>query len=127
MKEKVIINTKKAPAAVGPYSQAIKTGKLIFVSGQIAINPSTGEMVNGNIKKQAEQTLENIKAILEAAGSSLERVVKATVFIDDMSNFQAVNEIYNHYFVNDFPARVCVQVSRLPLDAKVEIEVVAQI
>jgi len=127
MKEKVIINTKKAPAAVGPYSQAIKTGKLIFVSGQIAINPSTGEMVNGNIKKQAEQTLENIKAILEAAGSSLDRVVKATVFIDDMSNFQAVNEIYNHYFVNDFPARVCVQVSRLPLDAKVEIEVVAQI
>jgi 2-iminobutanoate/2-iminopropanoate deaminase len=127
MKEKVIINTKKAPAAVGPYSQAIKTGKLIFVSGQISINPSTGEMVNGNIKEQAEQTLENIKAILEAAGSSLDRVVKATVFIDDMSNLQAVNEIYNHYFVNDFPARVCVQVSRLPLDAKVEIEVVAQI
>jgi 2-iminobutanoate/2-iminopropanoate deaminase len=127
MKEKVVINTKKAPAAVGPYSQAIKTGELIFVSGQISINPSTGEMVKGNIKEQAEQTLENIKAILEAAGSSLDRVVKATVFIDDMSNFQAVNEIYNHYFVNDFPARVCVQVSRLPLDAKVEIEVVAQI
>jgi 2-iminobutanoate/2-iminopropanoate deaminase len=127
MKEKVVINTKKAPAAIGPYSQAIKTGELIFVSGQISINPSTGEMVKGNIREQTKQTLENIKAILEAAGSSLGKVVKATVFIDDMSNFQAVNEIYNHYFVNDFPARVCVQVSKLPLDAKVEIEVVAQI
>jgi 2-iminobutanoate/2-iminopropanoate deaminase len=127
MKEKVVINTKNAPWAVGPYSQAIKTGELIFVSGQISIDPSTGEMVKGNIKEQTKQALENIKAILEAAGSSLGRVVKATVFIDDMSNFQAVNEIYNHYFVDDFPARVCVEVSKLPLDAKVEIDVVAQI
>lgn len=127
MRERVVITTKKAPTAIGAYSQAIKAGELIFVSGQIPIKPSTGEMVEGGIKEQTKQALENIKAILEAAGSSLDKVVKATVFIDDMSNFQAVNEIYSHYFVNDFPARVCVQVAKLPLDAKVEIEVVAQI
>lgn len=126
MKKKAII-TKKAPAAIGPYSQAIKAGEFIFVSGQIPIDPSTGELVEGSINEQTRQALENIKAILEAADSSLDRVVKATVFIDDMDDFQAVNEIYSQYFVNDFPARVCVQVAKLPLGARVEIEVVAQI
>lgn len=125
VKETII--TKKAPAAIGPYSQAIKAGELIFVSGQIPIDPLTGKLVVGSIESQTRQCLENIKAILEAAGSSLDRVVKATVFIKDMDDFQAINEIYSQYFINDFPARVCVQVAELSLGAKVEIEVIASI
>jgi 2-iminobutanoate/2-iminopropanoate deaminase len=125
--DKEVIITRKAPAAIGSYSQAVKVGELIFVSGQIPLEPSTGKLVKGGIKEQTRQALENVRAILEAANSSLDKVVKATVFIKDMDDFQAVNEIYSQYFANDFPARVCVQVAKLPLGAKVEIEVIASI
>lgn len=120
-----VISTDKAPAAIGPYSQAIKAGNFVFTSGQIPINPQTGELVKGDIKEQARQVLENLKAVLEAAGSGLDKVVKTTVFINDMGKFADVNEVYASYFTGDFPARSCVEVSRLPKDVAVEIEAVA--
>lgn len=120
-----VIFTENAPKAIGPYSQAVKAGGFVFVSGQIPVDPSTGELVVGDIKVQTERVLENVKAILKAAGSSLDKVVKATVFLSDMNDFAAMNEVYARYFVSAPPARAAVQVARLPKDVGVEIEVIA--
>ena len=122
---KKVIHTDKAPGAVGPYSQAIHAGDLIFTAGQVGLDPKTGKMVAGGIREQARQTLENLKAILEAAGSDLSRVLKATVFLDDISTFAQVNEIYAEYFPEDQPARSAFQVGALPLGALIEIELIA--
>lgn len=119
------ISTEKAPAALGPYSQAVKAGNMLFVSGQIPFVPETMELVSEDVQKQAAQSLENIKAILEAAGSSFDDVVKSSVFIKDMNDFAAINEVYAQYFGDNKPARACVEVARLPKDVKVEIEVIA--
>ncbi|MDV3425682.1 MAG: RidA family protein [Bacillota bacterium] len=124
---KKIIYTEKAPAAIGPYSQGINTGKLIFTSGQIPIDPENGEMVTDDIKKAAERCILNLKAVLEAADSSLKNVIKTTVFIKNMDDFAAVNQVYGEYFTENYPARSCVEVSRLPKDALVEIEAVAKV
>ena len=122
---KEIVSTKNAPGAVGPYSQAVKYGGMVYTAGQIALDPGMGQMVGGGIKEQTHQVFANLKAVLEAAGTSLENVVKTTVFIVDMDKFGEVNEVYAEYFTGDFPARSCVEVSRLPKGALVEIEVVA--
>ena len=124
--QKEIISTNNAPAAIGPYSQGIKIGDMIFTSGQIPVNPSTGEIVT-EIKAATKQSLENVKAILEQAGSSLEKVVKVVVFIKDMNDFADVNEVYGQYFKENPPARSCVEVARLPRDVKVEIEAIATV
>lgn len=121
------IFTEKAPAAVGPYSQAMRAGNMLFVSGQIPFVPSTMKLVSEDIKEQTRQSLENIKAILEEAGASLNDVVKAGVFIKDMNEFGAINEVYSEYFCDNKPARACVEVARLPLDVRIEIEVIAYI
>ncbi|SIR59601.1 2-iminobutanoate/2-iminopropanoate deaminase [Peribacillus simplex] len=121
---KEVISTKKAPGAIGPYSQAIKVDNSIFVSGQLPVNPQTGEIPE-DIKEQTKQSLNNVKEILETAGASLEDVVKVTVFLKDLLNFSEVNEIYGEFFAKNYPARCCVEVSRLPKDAGVEIEVMA--
>ena len=123
--EKEIVRTDQAPAAIGPYSQAVKLGEFIFASGQIAIDPTSGEIVQGDIKDQTRQVLKNLKAVLNAAGSSLERVVKATVFITNMEEFASMNEVYAEFFTDQPPARACVEVSRLPKDVLVEIEAIA--
>jgi 2-iminobutanoate/2-iminopropanoate deaminase len=123
--KKEVVSTKKAPGAVGPYSQAVKSGNLVFTAGQIALDPETGQMVGGGIKEQTRQVFANLKAVLDAAGTSLENVIKTTVFIVDMGKFGDVNEVYAGYFSGDFPARSCVEVAGLPKDAQVEIEVVA--
>jgi len=120
------VKTDKAPAAICPYSQAIDTGTFIYTSGQIPVNPSTGEVVDGGIEQQTAQVLENLKNVLEAAGSSLSKVIKTTVFIKDMNNFSTMNEVYKSYFTEPYPARSCVEVARLPKDVLVEIEAVAQ-
>ncbi|HEX8774536.1 MAG TPA: RidA family protein [Pyrinomonadaceae bacterium] len=120
-----IIRTERAPEAIGPYSQAVKAGGLVFASGQIPIDPTTGQFVAGGIKEQTEQVLRNLSAVLEAAGSGLDRVVKTTVFLADMNEFAAMNEVYGRYFVRDMPARATVEAARLPRDARVEIEVIA--
>lgn len=122
--EKQIISTTKAPAALGPYSQAVKVGNLLFTSGQIPIDPATGELVSENITKATERSLENVKAILEEAGTTFEKVIKTTVFVKNMSDFAAVNEVYAKYFQSELPARSCVEV-KLPKDALLEIEVIA--
>ena len=123
---KKVIATKAAPQAIGPYSQGIKvTGGLIFVSGQIPLVPETGEIVAGGIAEQAAQVLENLKAIVEAAGSTLANVVKTTVYLKDIGDFAAVNTIYAKYFTENCPARVCVEVSNLPKGALIEIDVIA--
>lgn len=126
---KTIIQTPAAPAPIGPYNQAVATGSLIFVSGQIPIDPVTGQVVEGDIKVQAERVLKNLQAILEAAGSSLARVVKTTVFIKDMNEFAAMNEVYGRFFADKSaaPARSTVEVARLPKDVRVEIEAVAEL
>jgi 2-iminobutanoate/2-iminopropanoate deaminase len=121
---KTIINSANAPAAIGPYSQAVRKGSDVYVSGQLPIDPNTGEMPI-ETGEQARQSLENVKHILEAAGASLDDVVKATVFLKDLADFDAVNDVYKQYFTKEYPARCCFEVSRLPKDAKVEIEVVA--
>jgi 2-iminobutanoate/2-iminopropanoate deaminase len=123
--EKTIISTENAPKAVGPYSQAVKVNGFVYTSGQIPIDPQTGELINADIKAAAEQCLKNLKAVLEAAGTSLEKVVKTTVFLNNMDDFKAVNEVYASYFKNEPPARSCVQAARLPLGAMVEVEAVA--
>lgn len=120
-----IIASEKAPRAIGPYSQAIRSGNLLFVSGQIPIDPATGEFVAGGISEQTEQVLRNVSAILEAAGGGLQRVVKTTVFLADMDDFTAMNEVYGRFFGEEPPARATVQAARLPRDARVEIEVIA--
>lgn len=122
---KKVIHTDKAPKAVGPYSQAVRTGNLVFTAGQIPIDPATGKLVQGGIKEQAHRVLENLKAVLEAAGTDFSRVVKCTVFLDDLKNFAEFNEAYGEYFTSDQPARSAFQVAGLPLGAKVEIEMVA--
>ena len=124
--KKEIINTTKAPGAVGPYSQAVKAGGFLFTSGQIPLVPETAELISEDIKKATERCLENIKAILEEAGTCFENVVKTTVYIKNMSDFTEVNEVYARYFQKDMPARSCVEV-KLPKDALVEIEVIASI
>lgn len=125
--EKEIISTKNAPAAIGPYSQGVKIGNLIFTSGQLPIDMATGELVTGDVRKATEASIKNVSAILEAQGSSLDKVVKTVVFVKDMNDFSAVNEVYSKFFTNNQPARSCVQVAKLPKDALVEIEVVAAI
>ena len=122
---KKVISTANAPQAIGPYSQAIEAGGFIFVSGQIPLIPATGELVEGSVEVQTARVLENLKAILEAAGSSLENVVKTTVYITNMDDFAKVNGIYGQYFQENPPARVCVEVSKLPKGALVEIDVIA--
>ena len=120
-----IIQTDRAPAAIGPYSQAIKTNGLVFASGQIPIDPQSGQFVEGGIREQTKQVLKNLAAVLEAAGSSLSRVVKTTVFLADMQEFGAMNEVYGEFFKEDPPARATVEAARLPRDARVEIEAIA--
>ena len=124
---KQVIHTDSAPAAIGPYSQAIQIGDLLFVSGQVPIDPSTGAIVEGDIQAQAQQSLNNLKAILNAAGTNMGAVVKTTVFLADMNDFAAMNEVYAQFFQDPYPARSAVQVARLPKDVKVEIEAIAQL
>ncbi len=121
------VRTDKAPAAIGPYSQAVITGDFVFTSGQIPINPLNGEVVTGGIEVQAVQAFENLKNVLEASGSNLANVVKVTVFIKNMNEFSSINNIYSRYFTGMFPARSCVEVARLPKDVLIEIEAVAKI
>ena len=124
---KEIISTEKAPGAIGPYSQAVKVGGLVFVSGQIPIDPATGNFVSEDVAEQTEQVLKNLSAVLEAAGSSMAKVVKTTVFLADMNDFAVMNEIYGRYFSEMSPARATVQAARLPRDARVEIDCIAEV
>lgn len=119
------ISTDKAPAAIGPYSQAMKVGDLVFTSGQIPLKPVSGELVTGPVEDQTRQALENLKAVLEASGTSLKNVIKTTVFIKDMKDFAVINRVYGEYFTAPYPARSCVEVAALPRDVKIEIEAVA--
>jgi 2-iminobutanoate/2-iminopropanoate deaminase len=122
------VKTDKAPAAIGPYSQGVEwDSKLVFTSGQIPLDPRTGQLVEGDIKAQTRQALENLKAVLEAGGSNLRKVIKCTVFLADMNDFAAMNEVYAEYFPQNPPARSAFQVARLPKDAGVEIEAIAEI
>jgi 2-iminobutanoate/2-iminopropanoate deaminase len=120
-----VISTDRGPKAIGPYSQAIRANGFIFVSGQVPFDPATGAIVEGDIARQTERVIENLKAILEAAGSALGKAVKTTVFLKDMNDFAAMNEVYGHHFKTAPPARATVEVARLPRDVKVEIEVIA--
>jgi 2-iminobutanoate/2-iminopropanoate deaminase len=122
---KQIIKTTNAPAPIGPYSQAVKAGNFLFVSGQVAINPENGELNIGNIEEETHQVMRNLKAVLLEAGLSFDNVVKSTIFLSDMGTFAQVNEIYGQYFTADFPARETVQVSVLPKNVNVEISVIA--
>ncbi len=119
------ISTDKAPAAIGPYSQGIKTGDFIYTSGQLPINPETKQLVTSDIKSAAIQSLENVKSILAQAGAAMDSVIKTTVFLRDLADFTAFNEVYATYFPENSPARSCVQVAKLPMDAMIEIEAVA--
>ena len=121
---KKIISTDKAPAAIGPYSQAIEVNNMVFTSGVIPINPATGELVTGTIEEQAEQAIGNLAALLKESGVAMENVIKTTVFIKDMNDFAKVNEVYAKYFTSQFPARSCVEVARLPKDVLIEIEAI---
>ncbi|NHJ31815.1 MAG: RidA family protein [Asgard group archaeon] len=125
MTKRFVIKTDKAPKAVGPYSQGIIAGDLIFVSGQIPFDPINNKMVEGSIKDQTEQSLKNVKAVIEAAGATLADVVKCTVFLKDMNDFKDMNEVYSIFFTENPPARAAVEVARLPLDVGVEIEAIA--
>lgn len=121
------VKTSNAPAALGPYSQAIKVGEFVYTSGQVAIDPASGEFIGGGIAEQTERVLKNVAAVLEAAGSSLDQVVKTLVFLSDMDDFAAMNEVYARFFPGAPPARSTVQAARLPKDARIEIEAVALI
>ncbi len=123
--DKTVVHTKKAPAAVGPYSQAIKTGNFVFTAGQVAIDPAAGKLIEGDISAQTEQVMRNLQEVLRAAGTNLDRVVKTTVFLQDMAHFAAMNEVYGTYFADNPPARSTIAVAALPLGALVEIEAVA--
>ncbi|MDR4508533.1 MAG: RidA family protein [Candidatus Brocadiaceae bacterium] len=123
--KKEVISTDNAPAAIGPYSQAIKAGGFLFISGQIPIIPATGDIVRGGVRHQTRQVLENLKNILEAAGSSMEKVVKTTVFLKDLNDYTAMNDVYKEFFQHEPPARAAVEVARLPKDVGVEIEAIA--
>lgn len=120
------ISTDKAPAAIGPYSQAVECGGMVYTSGMIPINPATGELVTGSVEEQAEQAISNLEALLAAADSSIDKVVKTVVFISDMEDFGKINEIYAKHFKEPYPARSCVQVARLPKDVAIEIEAIAE-
>ena len=120
-----VISAENAPAAVGHYSQGIRVGEFIFISGQIPIEPKTGVPIRGDIKVQTEQALKNVRSVLEVSGASLEDVVKATVFVTNMDDYDSINEIYGRFFIKDCPARSCLEVSRLPKNVGVEIEVIA--
>ncbi len=122
---KEVISTERGPKAIGPYSQAIRASGLIFISGQVAFDPATGQLVEGDAARQTARVLDNLKAIVEAAGSSLEKAVKATVFLKDMNDFAAMNEVYARYFLKNPPARSTVEVARLPRDVRVEIDLIA--
>ena len=124
---KQIINTSNAPAPIGPYNQSVKTGNLLFVSGQVAIKPATGEMANSDIIEETHQVLQNVKSILAEAGMNFSNIVKTTIFLSDMNLFSQVNEIYAKYFDGDFPARETVAVKGLPKNANVEISVIAAV
>jgi len=127
MSEKKVIDTPNAPAAVGPYSQAVVAGDLLFVSGQLPIDPATGKMPEGEIENRAHQSFKNAAAIVEAAGASLDQAVKTTVFLTNMKDFQAVNAVYSEYFGKPFPARSAIQVAALPLGADIEMEVIVNL
>jgi len=121
------VSTDRAPKAIGPYSQAIRAGGLLFVSGQVPLDPATGALVDGDIAAQTHRVMQNVQAVLEAAGASLDAVVKTTIYLADLGDFKAVNEIYGSYFTAPAPARATVQVARLPLDARVEIDAIAKV
>jgi 2-iminobutanoate/2-iminopropanoate deaminase len=123
--KKQIINTLNAPDPIGPYSQAVKTGGMLFISGQVAIKPGTSELITNNIQKETEQVMNNLKAILSEAGLGFEHVIKTTIFLKDMSLFVSVNEVYGKFFKSDFPARETVAVKGLPKDVNVEISMIA--
>jgi len=120
-----VISTDRGPRAIGPYSQAIRANGFLFLSGQVSLDPATQQLIQGDIAAQTTRVLENLKGILEAAGSSLDRVVKTTVYLKDMNDFSAMNEVYARYFPADPPARATVEVARLPKDARVEIDLIA--
>lgn len=122
---RTIVKTDKAPGAIGPYSQAVKTDSMVFVSGQLAFDPASGNLVVDDIQKEVRQAMTNLAAVLEGAGSSLAKVVKTTLFIKSMDDFPLINEVYGEFFQQDPPARACVEVARLPKDAHFEIEAVA--
>lgn len=124
---KQIVRTDDAPKPVGPYSQAVRTGNLVFVAGQGPINPKTGQRESASIQAETKQVLENLKAILEAAGSSLDKVVKTTCYLVDMNDFAAFNGVYAEYFTSEPPARTTIQAARLPMDIRVEIEAIATV
>ena len=125
MDHRSVISTQSAPAAIGPYSQAISAGGLVFLSGQLPLDPATGQFVDGDVAALTRQIFRNIEAVLAAAGSSLDKIVKTTVFLADLADFQVMNEAYAEFFPASPPARSTVQVARLPRDARIEIEVVA--
>ncbi|MDR0446658.1 MAG: RidA family protein [Oscillospiraceae bacterium] len=125
MGAKKVITTNNAPAAIGPYSQGISAGGFVFVSGQLPIDPATGELAPGGVSEQTERSIKNVKAVLEAAGLTLGDVLKTTVFLKDMNDFAAMNAVYAAHFTSDCPARAAVEVARLPKDALVEIEAIA--
>ena len=127
MSSKEIVNTSKAPNAIGPYSQAIKVNKMVFLSGQIAIDPKTQQFIEGDIEIQTRMVIYNLKSVLEASGSSLENVVKTTIYLTDINDFSKVNEIYASYFSSGKPARSTVCVAALPKNAKVEIDAIAEV
>lgn len=122
---KKIISTENAPAAIGPYSQAVEWGGMIFTSGMIPVNPKTGEIPEA-VTDQARQVLVNLTNLLEAAGTTMDKVIKTTVFIQDMNDFAAINEVYKEFFSENFPSRSCVEVARLPKDVKIEVELIAE-
>ncbi len=122
---KEVISTEKGPKAIGPYSQAIKAGGFVFISGQVAFDPATSQIVEGDVARQTARVLDNLKAIAEAAGTSLDKAVKATVYLKDMGEFAAMNEVYAKYFAANPPARATVEVARLPRDVRVEIDLIA--
>lgn len=119
------ISTQKAPQAIGPYSQGMMTGEMVYTSGQLGINPETGEIVNSSIQEEAHQSLKNVEAVLAEAGVSLTDVVKTTVFVKDLNQFAEINEVYSEFFSSHKPARSCVEVARLPKDGNIEIEAIA--
>jgi len=122
-----VVSTNEAPGAIGPYSQAIKAGGMVFCSGQIPIDPATGQFISDDVAEQTEQVFKNLEAVLKAAGSGFANVVKTTVFLADMNDFGAMNEVYSKFFTDNKPARATVQAARLPRDAKVEIECIATV
>ncbi|MCK5767576.1 MAG: Rid family detoxifying hydrolase [Candidatus Atribacteria bacterium] len=125
MEKKIILSSEKVPAAIGPYSPAVKVGKLMFISGQLPVNSESGNLVKGDIKKQTIQILKNLSALLDLYSLTLKNVVKTTVFLKNMNDFSEFNTAYAQYFTDEFPARSCIEVARLPKDAEIEIEAIA--